>query len=133
MPKLIFSSEKFGCGATIQLDNDEICLISVAQAGVLVRSYPSGFLKRLFGSLRGPILYNEKNVSKAVKTAMVLAAQFPERHPSLKFQDQVLAAFANAVWRCSSAAEVSLVLNDAEMSASSRTISELSRNLPEAM
>jgi hypothetical protein len=46
MPRLVFSSGKAGCGATIELDNGDTCLISVAQAGVLVRSYKKGIFER---------------------------------------------------------------------------------------
>ena len=42
MPKLVYSSEKLGCGATIELDSGDTCMISVAQSGVLVRSYKKG-------------------------------------------------------------------------------------------
>jgi hypothetical protein len=34
MPKLVFSSEKHGCGATIEVDSQETCLVSVSQSGV---------------------------------------------------------------------------------------------------
>jgi hypothetical protein len=72
MPRLVFSSEKAGCGATIELDNGETCLISVAQSGVLVRSYKKGILSGVLGSFFGPILYSEKNVYRAAKTAAAL-------------------------------------------------------------
>jgi hypothetical protein len=32
MPRLVYSNEKFGCGATIELDSQDVCIISVAQA-----------------------------------------------------------------------------------------------------
>ncbi len=110
MPELIYSSEKFGCGATIKLDSGEVCMISVAQSGVLVRSYRDG---SFFGSWFGPILYNEKAVYKAARTAMTLALHYPDKTPLPTFQNPVLSAFANAVWHSSSAAEVSIVLNEA--------------------
>jgi hypothetical protein len=53
MPRLVFSSEKVGCGATIELDNGDTCMISVAQAGVLVRSYKKGFWSGVLGSFLG--------------------------------------------------------------------------------
>jgi hypothetical protein len=112
MPRLVFSSEKAGCGATIELDNGDTCLISVAQSGVLVRSYKKGFLSGVFGTFFGPILYNEKNVYRAAKTAAVLHSKYPEA-TGLTFQNPVLAAFANAVWRCSSATDVAITLNEA--------------------
>jgi len=108
----VFSSEKAGCGATIELDNGETCLISVAQSGVLVRSYKKGFLSSVLGSFLGPILYSEKNVYRAAATAAVLDSRHAQV-ASLKFQNPVLTAFASAVWHCSSAAEVAITLNEA--------------------
>src|SRR5260370_40974440 len=112
MPKLLFSSERAGCGATIELDNGDTCLISVAQSGVLVRSYEKGFWGGLLGSFFGPILYNEKNVYRAAKTAAALDSK-NARVASLRFQNPGLTAFASAVWHCSSAAEVAITLNEA--------------------
>jgi hypothetical protein len=74
MPNLVFSSEKAGCGATIELDNGETCLISVAQTGVLVRSYKKGFLSGIVGSFLGPVLYNEKKVYLVAETAASLSS-----------------------------------------------------------
>ncbi len=88
-------------------------MISVAQAGVLVRSYRKGLVGAVFGSFFGPTLYNEKNVYLAAKTAAALSSLFPEQVPLLKFKNPVLAAFSNAVWHCSSAGEVAIVLNEA--------------------
>jgi len=99
-------------GATIELDNGDTCLISVAQSGVLVRSYEKGFWGGLLGSFFGPILYNEKNVYRAAKTAAALDSK-NARVASLRFQNPVLTAFAGAVWHCSSAAEVAITLNEA--------------------
>jgi hypothetical protein len=86
MPRLLFSSEKAGCGATIELDSGEMCLISVAQSGVWVRSYRKGRMGGLLGSFFGPILYNEKNVYRAEKTAAALHSKAPQI-TSLKFQN----------------------------------------------
>jgi hypothetical protein len=115
MPRLVYSNEKFGCGATIELDSHDVCLISVAQAGVLVRSYRKGFFTAIFGSVFGPTLYNEKSVYLAAKIAASLDSMFPGSIPALKFQNPVLSAFAKAVWHCSSAAEVSIVCNEAAL------------------
>jgi hypothetical protein len=112
MPRLVFSSEKAGCGATIELDNGDTCLISVAQAGVLVRSYKKGFWSGVLGSFFGPTLYNEKNVYRAAKTAAALDSKHAQV-ASLKFKNPILTAFASAVWHCSSAAEVAITLNEA--------------------
>ena len=35
----IYSSETVGCVATVELESEDICIISVAQSGVLIRSY----------------------------------------------------------------------------------------------
>jgi hypothetical protein len=121
MPKLIRSSETVGCGATIELESEDICMISIAQSGVLVRSYRKGLFGALFGSFFGPVLYNEKNVYKAAQTAMALRSLFPNQNPTLIFLNSILSAFANAVWHCSSAAEVSIVLNEAIAKASPLT------------
>jgi hypothetical protein len=112
MPRLTYSSEKLGCGATIELDNGDSCMISVARTGVLVRSCKKDYWSRVLGSFFGPILYNEKNVYRAAKTAAALDSKYPQVS-SLKFQNPVLTAFASAVWSCSSAAEVAVALNEA--------------------
>jgi hypothetical protein len=87
-------------------------MISVAQAGVLVRSYKKGFFSSVVGSFLGPILYNEKNIYLAAKTAAALDSKFPQ-DALLTFSNPVLTAFSNAVWQCSSAAEVAIKLNEA--------------------
>jgi hypothetical protein len=87
-------------------------LISVAQSGVLVRSYKKGFWRGQLGSFFEPILYNEKSVYRAGKTAAALDSKHAQV-ASLRFQNPVLTAFASAVWRCSSAAEVAITLNEA--------------------
>jgi len=121
MPKLINHSEKFGCGATIGLDSGETCLISVAQAGVLVRSYKKGVIATLVGSFLGPKLYDETNVYKAAATAMALDTIYPDYQVPIRFKNPVLGAFANAVWQCSTAAEVGVILNTAEQKADGGT------------
>jgi hypothetical protein len=111
MPKLIFSNEKIGYGATIELDNGDVCMISVAQSGVLVRSYRKGFWSSMIGSFFGPVLYRESNVYRATETAMALASS---NRPvaNLTFQNPVLTAFAQTVWQCSSAVDVAIKLNE---------------------
>ena len=105
--KLLYHSEGLGCGATFELDDKNKCMISVARSGVLVKSYPGRF------SFFGSILYNEKNVYRAGRTAVALSLLFPERRTSVVFQNPVLAAFANAICQCSTAAEVATTLNEA--------------------
>jgi hypothetical protein len=102
-----------GCGATIELDSGDTCMISVAQSGVLVRSYKKGLLLGgAFGSFFGPILYKEHNVFRAAKTAAALHSRVPQL-ADLQFQNPVLTAFASAVWHCSCAGEVAITLNTA--------------------
>ena len=115
MPTLLRSSETAGCGATIELDNKEVVFVSIAQTGVLVRLWNmrGGLIKSLMSNWFGQNLYNEKNVYKNAKTSKALSIMFPEQTPSLYFKNPVLTAFANAIWHCSSAAEVSIVLNEA--------------------
>ena len=112
MPRLVFSSEKAACRATIELDNGDRCLISVAQAGVLVRSHKKGWLNSIFGSFLGPILYSEGNAYQSAKTAAALELKYPQVQ-TLEFSNAVLSVFASAIWHCSSAAEVATVLNEA--------------------
>ena len=78
MPKLSYSSETVGCGATIELDSTEICIVSIARSGVLVQSHKKGIF---LGGLRGAKLYSETDIYKATKTALALAACI-QSHPS---------------------------------------------------
>jgi hypothetical protein len=80
-------------------------MISVARSGVLVKSYPGRF------SFFGSVLYNQKNVYLVGKTAAALSILFPEKRTPVTFQNPVLAAFANAICQCSTAAEVATMLN----------------------
>jgi TPR repeat protein len=105
MTKLLYYSERMGCGATLRLDSGEPCLISIAQSGVRVKKSRYGWL--------GAILYNETNIYLAAKTGLALDLLFPEKLVPITFQNPVLNAFTNAVWHCSTAAEVSVRLNKA--------------------
>jgi hypothetical protein len=115
MPRLLRSSEAAGCGATIELDNGEVVYVSIAQTGVLVRLWnmKGGLIKSIISNFLGPKLYNESVVYKNAEAARALSLAFPDEIPSLNFRNPVLAAFANAIWHCSSAAEVSIILNEA--------------------
>ena len=113
MPRLVFSSEKAACGATIELDNGDRCLISVARAGVLVRSHKKGWLNSIFGSFFGPVLYSEGNAYQVAKTAAALELKYPQVQEPLAFSNSDLSVFASAIWHCSSAAEVAIMLNEA--------------------
>lgn len=114
MPKLLRWSETAGCGATIQLDSGEVVFVSIAQIGVLVRKIDlsGGLMRNLMSNFFGPKLYNESSVYKNAQTAQALYEDFPLHAPQLpEFKNPVLAAFANAIWNCGSAAEVCLILN----------------------
>jgi hypothetical protein len=115
MPKLLRSSETAGCGATIELDNGEVVYVSIAQTGVSVRRWDmnGGLIKSLLSNFFGPKLYNEGSVYKNAQTARALSLIYPEQATPLCFKNPVLAAFANAIWHCSSAAEVCAVFNEA--------------------
>lgn len=108
MPKLVFSTETMGCGATIRVDSGEEIVVSIAKAGVRVRS-TKGFL----GSFFGATLYEEKNVYKNVQTSLSLRLSYPNQVPELEFRNPNLKAFASAIWHCKTAAEVSVILNEA--------------------
>jgi hypothetical protein len=121
MSKLIYINETSGCRATIELDSKEICMVSVAQAGVVVRAYRAKeFIRSLVGSYFGPVLFNEENVDAAAKTAAVLDTRFPGQNADLAFRTPILLAFANAIWHCSNAPEVMLILNDARQAQQER-------------
>jgi hypothetical protein len=115
MPKLLRSSETAGCGATIKLDSGEVIYVSIAQVGILVRHWnmSGGIFKTLLSNFFGSKLYNENDVYKNARTAQALSIMYPSQAPELQFKNPVLSAFANAIWHCSSAAEVCVVLNEA--------------------
>jgi hypothetical protein len=112
MPKLLYFSERLGCGATFEMDDKRIVIISVAQSGVLVKAYKGKFSRGLFPFF-GAILYNEKTVNAASKTSLALALLYSKRLP-VSFKNPVLAAFANAIYNCSTAGEVARVLGEAD-------------------
>lgn len=108
MPRLLHfadpSKRRPGRGATIRLDSGEPCTISIARSGVRVK-------KSRFGVYFGPLLYNEGNLHKVALTAEALSRQFPTSLLPPGFTDPVLRAFANAIFHCSSCAEVAITLN----------------------
>lgn len=113
MPKLLYSSETVGCGAALELDSKETCLISVARrAGVRVKGFRGRF-GRLWIGFFGSILYEERNAYKIAQAVATLNSLFSERVLPVTFRNPALAAFTNAVWHCSSAAEVIWKLKEA--------------------
>ncbi len=115
MPKLLFSTETHGCGATIKLDSGEVVYVSIAQMGVLVRlmDLSGGLIRKLISNFFGAKLYSESDVYKNAQTCEALSRLYPEQAEALRFKNPVLAVFSNAIWHCSSAAEVCIVLNKA--------------------
>jgi hypothetical protein len=117
MPRLLRSSETWGCGATIELDTGEVISVSLARSVMVTLAWRKGdgFLKTLFSGY-GQKLYFEADPYKNAKTTGELLERFPDQAPELRiknFKNPVLDVFANAVWHCSSAANVCMVLNGA--------------------
>lgn len=115
MPALLRSSETVGCGATIKLDSGEVVYVSIAKVGVLVRHVDAtgGFFKTVMSNFFGAKLYSESSVYKNAQTSHALMLMFPDQSPELRFKNPVLSTFSNAIWHCGSAAEVTIVLNEA--------------------
>jgi hypothetical protein len=115
MPRLVYSSERHGHGATIELDSKEVVVCSIAQMGVLVflYAYKGGLIRQIISNFWGARLYKESSVYKNARTARALSLLYPDQAPELQFKNPALVAFANAIWHCGSAAEVCTVLNEA--------------------
>ncbi len=64
MPRLVYSSEKHGQGATIELDSNETVVCSIAQMGVLVFLFDNkhGLIRSILSNIWGARLYNQKDV-----------------------------------------------------------------------
>jgi hypothetical protein len=114
MPQLLYSSEKFGLGATIELDSKEVVVCSIAQISVLVHLQNPGILGALLSSMWGARLYREKDVYKNAQTAMALSVLYPKiAQPLRHLKNPPLRTYANSIWHCASAAEVCTVFNQA--------------------
>ena len=126
MPRLVYSSEKHGCGATIELDSQEVVVLSIAQVSVLVFLWDmrGGLIRRILSNFFGARLYKERVVYRNAQTAEALRMMYPDQATELQFRNRTLAAFANAIWHCRSAAEVTTVLNEA-----SSKLTELTQRL----
>jgi hypothetical protein len=122
MPRLVYSNEKHGCGATIELDSSEVVILSIAQVSVLVFLWDmrGGLIRRIMSNFFGARLYKESVAYKNVRTAEALRRMYPDQAAELQFKHPVLAVFANAIWHCRSAAEVSEVLNEAAQTLGTR-------------
>lgn len=111
MPELLRSSERVGCGATIQLNAGEICIVSLARNGVLVRGYRPG-LWGLLGSFLGPVLFQERDPHRVLRIARMLPSIHEPNLVPVEFNSLLLSMYANAIWRCSSWQEVADRLNE---------------------
>jgi len=106
--RLLFHSEKVGCGSTIRLADGSVCMISVAQRGVRVRA-----TKGIFAPMRvsfGAIIFDETDIMTAAKTAMALTAEYPNWALPVEIKNLVLKAFSNAVWHCETAGQAGVRL-----------------------
>jgi hypothetical protein len=122
MPKLLRATEIAGYSATIELDNGDVISVSIARSVLVTLAWRKrdGVLKRVFGSFYGQKLYYEGNAYKRAKTTEALLKGLGKPPPELRAQcfiNPVLEVFATAVWHCSSAAQVCVVLNAAADSA----------------
>jgi hypothetical protein len=111
--ELLYWSERIGCGATIKLRSNEICAVSIARWWVLVKSSPTGRFRRFSVGFFAPVLYSERNASKVAATVFALDELFPEKKVPVTFRNPILSAYANAIWQCSTTAEVAITLNEA--------------------
>jgi len=93
------------CSANVKLDSGEPCFISIAQTGVLVKRSRLGIM--------GAVLYNESVVYKNAMTAKALRYLYPARRTPAGITNAALVEFTNAALHCSSAIEVTNVLNGA--------------------
>ena len=94
-----------GRWAVIRMPNGDPVWVSIAQEGILVKKSSSG--------ITGALLYEEKNIYKAARTAMALDASYPRYRTPEGMFNPVLKAFVNAIIHCDTLAEVSRVLNEA--------------------
>lgn len=114
MTKLIrfLDDEHKGHRANIQMDNGDPCLVSVIQAGILVKRSRLG----LFGAK----LYEEKNINKSAKIAKILSGQYRDDLTPDDMREPVLKSVVNTVLHCSDLAEVTRALNKADLKVESQ-------------
>jgi hypothetical protein len=105
------------------LDSAEIIVISVARTGLLIKLQKSmGVITELFSA----VLYRDRVITTVVGLSVILTLEYPTRAPLLPtFKNPVLAACANAVWHCATAAEVVAVLMQASRRAATEDITQL--------
>jgi hypothetical protein len=125
VPKLLYFSERLGCGATMRLDSSEIVIVSLASSGLLVR-----LNRGILGLFFGPVVYREKALQKVARIGIMLALEYPAKSSLLpQFKSPVLASYANAVWHCSTAAEVVVAISTAAQRAEREDIIEAAGTL----
>jgi hypothetical protein len=95
----------WGVGATIRLDNGDVCVLSLAATSVLVRKRRSAFSSET--------LYWEKDRSTIFRAVLALRVLYPTIAFPGKTKDRRLVAFANAIWHCDSAQQVASALKGA--------------------
>ena len=107
MPELIsfLDDDRKGRWTNIRMDNGDPCWISIAQTGILVKKSKLG----LFGAM----LYEEKNMYRAARTAEALSRLHTDDLTPTTMKNPVLKAITNAVLHCNSLGEVTRVLNEA--------------------
>ncbi len=98
-------ADRKGRWATLRMNNNDPCWISIAQTGVLVKKSKIGMF--------GAILYEEKNIYEAGRTAEALHNLYPTDLTPPEIWNPVLKAFTNAVLHCSDLGQVTRVLNEA--------------------
>ena len=112
MAKLIrfLDDDRKGRWANLLMNNNDPCWIGIVQTGVLVKKSAIG----MFGAiLYGAILYEEKNIYEAGRTAEALHNLYPIDLTPPEMWNPVLKAFTNAVLHCSDLGQVTRVLNEA--------------------
>ena len=101
------STGKLGEYSNIEMDNGELCFISVAQTGVFVKKMKKGF----FGSLGGKKIYTG-DLHKTAETAQRLSERYSSNLCPSDIKNAVLRVFTNAGLHCQSSDEFERILND---------------------
>ena len=95
-----FTDDGRGCFANVRMDNDDLCWISIASSGVIVKKSKLGLI--------GEKLYSCQQPGKLV---VILMKNYPDILTPPEMTDPVLQQITNAVLHCSTLDEVKKVLN----------------------
>ena len=95
-----FTDDGISCCASVRMDNDDPCWISVASSGVLVKKSKMG----LFGEK----LYTSQQPGKLV---VILMKNYQNSLTPPEMTNPVLQQITNAVLHCSTIDEVKRILN----------------------